>query len=68
MNNKRGKELLKNFGDNIQKEIVDIRHVMQINKQLQEPAKYTKMRKKYFLHTQRRVIQQLRKCLKYNGV
>ncbi len=48
VNNKRGKELLKNFGDNIQKEIVDIRHVMQINKQLQEPAKYTKMRKKIF--------------------
>mgnify|MGYP002536668738 CR=1 FL=1 len=49
VNNKRGKELLKNFGYNIQKEPVEIQHIMQINKQLREPAKYTKMRKKIFL-------------------
>ena len=48
VNNVRGKELLKNFGANIQKAPIELQHVLQINKQLREPAKHTDLRNKIF--------------------
>ena len=49
VNNARGEELLKKFGINVQKEPIELQHVMKINAQLREPAKHTALRNKIFL-------------------
>lgn len=48
VNNTRGEGLLKRFGSNVQKAPIEIQHVIQINTQLQEPSKHTKLRNKIF--------------------
>ncbi len=48
VNNTRGEELLKRFGSNLQKAPIQIQHIMQINTQLREPSKHTKLRNKIF--------------------
>lgn len=48
VNNTRGEELLKKFGNNLQKAPIQIQHVIQMNTQLREPSKHTRLRKKIF--------------------
>lgn len=48
VNNIHGEELLRKFGSNLQKVPIQIQHVMQINTQLREPSKHTKLRNKIF--------------------
>ena len=48
VNSEHGEELLEKFGSMVQKVPIEVQHVVEINKQLREPSKYTELREKIF--------------------
>ncbi|MDD6489413.1 MAG: Coenzyme F420 hydrogenase/dehydrogenase, beta subunit C-terminal domain [Clostridia bacterium] len=64
VNGVRGEELLERFGGNVQKELVDIQHVMQINTQLRQPVAHSELRKKIFVAYTKKGYAQVDKIFK----